>query len=417
MKALPELVEANVITPEVAAQITEYYHSKSKASNRLVIVFGILGALLTGLGIILIIAHNWDQLSRPVKLSLALTPLCIGQVLCAFTLIRKSSNVVWREASSVFLLCAIASAIAIVSQVYNIHGDLGSFMLVWMLLSLPLIYITQSRVTSLLVICGITHYAAYVSYLDGPSKIAWYYWPMLAAILPFYYNLYKQKGSNFIVVHSWLLPISLTISLGMFARENGELMFIGYACMFSAFVLVSALINATDKRGSLAFNLIGTVGLLSFFLLHTFESFFRYFDHLDLASLEGQVSCVLFCLTVAMLIYSLRKVPTSDIQPAAYLFILFTGLFFVGRIYPHVAQVGCNLIVLSMALLTTRRGAKDNNLIMLNFGLVILAALVLCRFFDSEISFVVRGILFILVGFAFFAANFYTLKKRKTSQA
>jgi uncharacterized membrane protein len=47
------------------SEIKQFYQQQSgKSGNRLIVVFGILGAILVGLGIILIIAHNWDDLSK-----------------------------------------------------------------------------------------------------------------------------------------------------------------------------------------------------------------------------------------------------------------------------------------------------------------------------------------------------------------
>ncbi len=65
---IPILVQEGVISEEVAKKIQDYYESKESSSiSRLYLVFGILGALSVGLGIILIIAHNWDELSRSSK--------------------------------------------------------------------------------------------------------------------------------------------------------------------------------------------------------------------------------------------------------------------------------------------------------------------------------------------------------------
>ena len=43
-----------------------------------------------------------------------------------------------------------------------------------------------------------------------------------------------------------------------------------------------------------------------------------------------------------------------------------------------------------------------------------IAALVSARFFDSEFSFVIRGIAFMLVGAGFLAANVFLLRRRKS---
>ena len=88
-KDLKELIDANVISTEAADKIDSYYKSKeSTSANKLFIVFGVLGALLVGLGVILILAHNWDNLSKIVKTTLAFIPLIIGQLLCLFTLLK-----------------------------------------------------------------------------------------------------------------------------------------------------------------------------------------------------------------------------------------------------------------------------------------------------------------------------------------
>ncbi len=40
-----------------------------------ILYLGILGSLLVGLGIVLLVAHNWDEMSRQCKLSLLFLPL------------------------------------------------------------------------------------------------------------------------------------------------------------------------------------------------------------------------------------------------------------------------------------------------------------------------------------------------------
>jgi hypothetical protein len=72
-----------------------------------------------------------------------------------------------------------------------------------------------------------------------------------------------------------------------------------------------------------------------------------------------------------------------------------------------------NLLVLAAAIFTMQRGNALHHLGILNYGLLIIAALVVCRFFDTDISFVIRGLLFVGVGAGFFFANSQFIKKRK----
>ncbi len=64
-QVLPELVREGLITADQAERIrARYAADPQRSGNRMLLVFAILGSLLVGLGIILIIAHNWDELRR-----------------------------------------------------------------------------------------------------------------------------------------------------------------------------------------------------------------------------------------------------------------------------------------------------------------------------------------------------------------
>jgi hypothetical protein len=78
-----------------------------------------------------------------------------------------------------------------------------------------------------------------------------------------------------------------------------------------------------------------------------------------------------------------------------------------------IGTILINLLVLAVGIFTIRRGLAMNHLGVLNYGLLIVAALVICRFFDTGISFVVRGLLFVAVGAGFFYANSRLIKRRK----
>ena len=147
LKELRHLVDANVISEETAIQIQEYYRSrKTEPSNRFTIALSILGALLVGLGIVLVIAHNWDNFPRSLKTIFAFLPLVLGQGLCLYTILKRKDNFAWRECSAIILFFGIGSSIALVSQIYHMGGELSDLLLAWMLLSEPLIYLLPSYI-------------------------------------------------------------------------------------------------------------------------------------------------------------------------------------------------------------------------------------------------------------------------------
>ncbi len=320
LNELPDLIRAQVITEETAQRIKDYYHDQpGQSSNRLFIVFGILGSLLIGLGIVLIIAHNWDNLSKAIKLIIGFLPLLIGQVLAAFVLIKKREAVAWREGAATFIFLAIAVSISIVSQVYNIEGDLKGFLFIWMCLALPVVYVLRSSVASLLFISGITWYACEVGYFNYPYNNALAYWVLLALVLPFYYLEFIQKNlkNNFFYFHSWALALSITICLGLLADDRGELIMIAYMSLFSGYVLMSQLKPfETGRVLSNAYLVMGSIGTIVLLLALSFD---WYWDELDDIKSTTSitpivVSAVVTLLSMGLLLLALRTKKWNELN-------------------------------------------------------------------------------------------------------
>ncbi|MEM9856228.1 MAG: DUF2157 domain-containing protein [Bacteroidota bacterium] len=419
-KDIRELVSANVISEETAKEISAYYQrKKSEPNNRLFIVFGILGAILVGLGIILIIAHNWDDLSKPTKTVFAFLPLVIGQILCLYAILKRQGETAWKEGAGAFLTFAIGASISLISQIYNIPGDLSSFMLTWMLLTAPLIYLLRSSIVSLLYIAGITYYVSETAYWSYPYSEPWPYWGMLLFMLPYYYQLFKkQTESNFTLFHHWLVPLSLTITLGSIAVKHEELLFVTYMSLFGLFYGIGHSLHFKDRSTrSNGYKIIGSLGTAGLLLVLSFNEVWKDLFRTSFAesvwlSPEFLATFLLIILTTYMIWYNYQKDKT--IKPISFTFLVFALIFSIGQ-YDVIAALLINLLVFAMGILTVLEGAKKDNLGILNYGLLIITALVMCRFFDTNISFVLRGLLFVGVGVAFFLTNMWMLKKRRAN--
>src|SRR6188768_1764553 len=147
LKALPQLVQEGLITAEQGERIrARYAADPEQSSGRMLLVFAILGSLLVGLGIILIIAHNWDDLPRIARTVLAFIPVLIGQGLVWYTLQRKPDVASWREGSALLLACGLCACVALLSQIYHVSGDLEGYLLTCSLLILPLLYLPGSLI-------------------------------------------------------------------------------------------------------------------------------------------------------------------------------------------------------------------------------------------------------------------------------
>jgi hypothetical protein len=160
---------------------------------------------------------------------------------------------------------------------------------------------------------------------------------------------------------------------------------------------------------------IGWAGTVVMLLMLSFDWFWDDLanSRLSLLSIELGSATVITILAIWLLGSKMQKISWKAIQFIELIFVLFVFAFILGRFYGNAAMVVINLLVLTLGLLTVRQGARKNHLGILNFGLLIVTALILCRFFDADISFVARGIMFVLVGAGFFAGNYFLIKKRK----
>jgi uncharacterized membrane protein len=411
---LPELIQEGVVDEATATRIHAYYQRKSgTGSSRLTIALGILGSLLVGLGIILIVAHNWDSLSKSVRLVLAFTPLVVAQGMMITIIGRRIDSVVWREVAGTLLVLAIGAAIALVSQIYSIHGDLSKFLLVWTILSIPISYLLQSSVASMLVWIGATAFAADAKYIDKFTP-TWYYLPLVLAVFPYYLQLIRKKlSSNFTTYHHWIVAISITFALDFIYPDYGMWEFLAFSSLFCAFVILSQLPSFDSlKLPANPWLVIGSVGII---LSLVISSGFRRESNFIGDPMNGWPASVLGIMAVYLLSRLLMRRNLNEVRAESVAFLLMFAIFPIGTVSVVMGKILLNLLLFAVGGLIIRRGARMNHLGILNYGLLILTLQIIARFFDTEISFIIRGLLFILIGAGFFTANYLMIRKPKTS--
>jgi hypothetical protein len=128
---------------------------------------------------------------------------------------------------------------------------------------------------------------------------------------------------------------------------------------------------------------------------------------------EFHLFLLLTALNIALLLWLHFRTKIKVFSPFNLLPFVFAFLFFLAMEYPVISAVLTNLLLLGMGIATVLEGSRTNSITTLNIGLLTLTGLLICRFFDLKIDFVVRGILFIIVGVGFFLGNYWLIKKKK----
>lgn len=416
-QSLPELMAAGLITEDTAAQIRDFYaHQADTAPNRLLLIFGILGALLTGLGVMLVVAHNWDELPRGVQVGLGFVPPVLGYLAGIYVLLRRAGEPAWHEAVATFIFLATGACMALITQIYNLPGALSDFLLGWALMGAPLIFLLRSSMASLLFIMAITWYACEYSYFQYPQRIAYLYWPVLGIALVHYYHLRRTApGGNFAAYHNWVVPISIALVLGTVTQSDTHISLLSYVLLFNAFYLFGRRQRPGLSNGYLV---LGVLGLVSTLFTLSFKWYWEGLVYRGFTLSNGVftpalwVAALLFSACVVLLWQHAQGSKLRSLYLVDAAFLAVAAIFVLGVGSPIVAVVAVNLLILAVAVQTIWGGAAANNLRQLNVGLLIISLLIACRFFDTDMPFALRGMLFIGLGLAFFFANYRMLRVR-----
>jgi len=245
---LPELVTRGVLSQETADALRQHYSTEvSEPPRRFGFVLSaILGSLLVGAGIVLLVAHNWDFLSRPIRCAIAFTPLVLSQALAVFVLLRRGGSAAWRETAAILNIAAIGTAIALISQTYQIQGDFARFILVWMILGLPVVYLFQTSV-------GLSAYFIGAAVWVVSSKHGAFLsshasdlcaWLLLLLGVPAFVLLLRQNRNGYgTLLATTALAIGCAFSLGQ-TDDIGAQSF--WRCSFAAYWTLVYLVGAVS---------------------------------------------------------------------------------------------------------------------------------------------------------------------------
>ncbi|MEW6573857.1 MAG: DUF2157 domain-containing protein [Bacillota bacterium] len=429
---LPLLVDRQIISEESAERLRQYYGDVEEGSGRRMafIVFAILGAALIGAGIILILAHNWDALSRTLRTFLALAPLISAQSLAGWVIWRRSESAAWREGTATFLVFAVGASIALISQTYHISGGGDSFLLTWMLLSVPLVYLMRANVPALLYTAGITAWSA-----GCGSGHAFYYWPLAALIVPHFVILGRENlFSNRLIVLSWVFTLSFCVAVGTTAKESlpfsWPLVYLVYCGVFAVLYLGGSLLY-TKGQGwwRQPFVSVGAAGITVITFLLTNQriwaniGWFGYrMNEPGAGNLLLTLGLPLVVVTSCLLAACVRRKQAGRVLLGVAPLVVFGGYIFFTYLASGAEKTGIPVNTIVPAVLfnvyffilgvnTTVSGIRSGRLGTVNAGMFLLAALVLARFFDSGIGFVIRGVVFIIVGVGFLTTNLVLLRR------
>ncbi|HSP45474.1 MAG TPA: DUF2157 domain-containing protein [Chthoniobacterales bacterium] len=426
---LPELTARGVLSSEAAEALRQHYADEVPSEPRRIgfVLSAILGSLLIGAGIILLVAHNWDFLSRPIRCAIAFTPLVISHGLGVFVLLRRNESTSWRESAAILNVAAIGTAIALVSQTYQIQGDFARFILVWMLLALPIIYLFGTSVGLSIYFVGVTVWVLSSKtgdFLGVRPNDLWGWALLLLGVPAFIARLRRDRSGYGTLLALTALAVAAAFGLGQTDGLGAQSF---WRCSFAAFWSVVYLVGVAsfkDWRTTRPhpFVAAGWMGILSLAIFLSFQESWRtqrwqnavdliprhYPDVLAAGIQGGWVLAAL--LFAAHAFWEKRKV---DLAPAAFAPVALVAWGIAKRTgNALIPSLLMNFFMLALGIFTLLRGIRAGRVFEANLGMLVIASLAVARFFDNDLEFVARGIAFIAIGIGFLVTNLVVFKRR-----
>ncbi|MDR1460445.1 MAG: DUF2157 domain-containing protein [Campylobacteraceae bacterium] len=401
-KELPIWVEKTLITRENADILLNMYKLKQNINSKIpFIILAAFGSLLIGIGIISIFAYNWSELSRHFKGIAAIFLLIFSQCIAFLAKRYKPNSLAASEAASIFWFLSFGCSLAIMGQTYNLGGNLSDLLRVVVFLSLPIVYLFNSKGVGILLFMSITFLICTdIEYLAQISKTSKIYLDLflLFAWLPFYIlHLKNNLRSNSTIF------LNLTFISGMFLMLIAYTLHLHYSLIPNITVLAAIfwilgvfLYGESEKFYIRVFEILSKFTIFAVLLVYclnerlrdSYENFFYPFVVVFI------ILFLLFCM------YKRERFDELIIPLSPVLLLVVSSYyadsqtFFIFNMY---------VLIGSLAMLVS--AAKKVNVALANQGVILISILVVIRFFDSDLNFLVKGSAFIIIGILFLILN------------
>jgi uncharacterized membrane protein len=377
---IKKIQEAGLISTEQESRIIQHFKLKEHENTFLTVV-SILGALLVASGIILLVAANWNEIPRGVKISVGIA-LMLGAHAVGWYL-REEQRVYRKTGEALHLAgsCLLLANIALIGQVYHLSSRLPNAYLLWFLGIAALPWILKSEVQYILTLIAFgVWFGTEVNY-EG----SWLYFGQDE----FQLLLYSLLGLV-VLGAGYCLRRSAYASFASSSERLG--LFVFQACFFPlTWVLIYSHYQPAPGISLWVFPLLAAMALilvvLGVFRLEALPPQWRV--RWGLALLAGIVAlaCALYLVPgVGLDVHS---------QHNWFRWICTGGLF-----------VFC--------LLEIQVGIELRDSSMVNLGIVFIALLIISTYLNLFGSMARTGIMFVISGVLLLVFGIYIEKKRRS---
>jgi hypothetical protein len=161
-------------------------------------------------------------------------------------------------------------------------------------------------------------------------------------------------------------------------------------------------------------SLLGETGLYVMIYALSYRGMWTYLDKLSMEPLHVGMMAAMLLATGCLAYLLYRRESQTNILPLALPIVLF--LFHLWANQENlalIASVFFNIVFFTLGIKFLIQGIRDDRLGLANQGLLFLVLIIGTRFLDIEFSFLVRGVVFVLLGIGFLVTNLWMVRKKK----
>ena len=412
-----------IIATDQAEKIKRRYQESDPGTAWSRIIFFSIGAILFGLGVILLFAYNWEKMHKFVRLAVIalalLTAHGMGYRLRQTGGRLQSAGEGLHLAGTMFF----GAGIWLVAQIYHINEHYPTAFLVWGFGAMAMAWALPSISHAILATVLIVLWNGFEAFdFRNPHQVSPFI--VMAGILPLAW-FYRSRVLLATAISAFLLTIGFSV-----ATTGGDLAFL-------IVFLCSCIMIAAGMIARIRGYFSGSAPVLSFFgqLVYLATLFALSFFHrgqglftVDFENVRASIYFFSFAMAAnGLMAWSIylnfnRKERESKILRVDHYAVLVTLIIVVLNTLGVLGLKGWagaavfNLIYLFHSIMLIVAGCKELNVKSTTIGCLLLAFLSMARYTDLFGSLLARSSVFLIMGAALFAVGFYYSRTKKQLQ-
>jgi len=416
---LKRWASSGIIQDSQARTIRGLYPAQQAARPWALIVFSGIGSVIIGLGVILLFAYNWDDMSKVAKLGTIFSALIISHIIGISLFLKSERFEKMGESLTILGTMLFGAGIWLIAQIYHIEEHFPTAFFIWGLGALALAWtmpsIAQAIVAAILFTVWVMTEA-----ISFDTSIPY----ALVFILLLFPLAYKQRSSLLLGVLLLAMAIS-TIFVAVHTAESATFhSLLGLLVLYVSIGLIHQKFSKFENFAPVYF-FIGLAGYFLTIFLLSFPELNR--EVLKDTKMFPNISVVLYWLIPLVLAIAGWIAVSKDLikktkfkcyshdlllLPLVLIFFCCYSLMPAKIFYWPVTAI-FNLVFLAHTGMLMAKGCKEVKPAMAMAGALLLAALTFARFTDLFESLATRGVIFIVVGIILFSQGFFYIRTKK----